>query len=177
MPTYQHNNQTYNLTLIPAEKRYRIELNDGRVIDVKSVQFLSDGLRIRLDGRWHRVYVSRAGKVRWVTYTGQTFRFEQAAPQRRQGGGAIAGDGVLRAPMPGQVRTVQVAAGDMVEMGQTLMLLEAMKMEIRIQAPCAGEVEHVAAAAGQVVEQAQTLAIVRCQQPQRSDGDNDNNEP
>lgn len=164
MSTYQHNSQTYNLTFTPAGEGYRIEL-DGRVIDVESVQFLPDGLRIRLDGRWHTVFVSRSGQEWWLSYEGQTFVASQTARVGggRGGAGAAASDGVLRAPMPGQVRTVQVDVGDTVAKGQTLMLLEAMKMEIRIRAPCAGEVEHVATAAGEVVQQEQTLITVRCE--------------
>ena len=52
----------------------------------------------------------------------------------------------VRAPMPAQVRDVQVQAGDTVEKGQTLLLLEAMKMEIRIKAPIAGQLSAPAGA-------------------------------
>ena len=162
MPAYQHNARTYNLTLLPAGEDYRIEV-DGRVIEVEGVEARPDGLRIRLDGRWHTVYVSRAGKTRWVTHAGRAFRFEQAAPRGRRGkSGGGGGDGQVRSPMPGQVRAVHAASGDVVSQGQTLMLLEAMKMEIRIQAPCEGVVEAVHADAGAVVEKDQVLVLVRC---------------
>jgi biotin carboxyl carrier protein len=59
--------------------------------------------------------------------------------------------------MPAQVRLVQVSAGDLVEVGQTLMLLEAMKMEIRLQAPRRGRVSRILAQAGQTVERDQVL--------------------
>ncbi len=163
MPVYQHNARTYNLALTPAGEGYRIEL-DGRVIDVDAVQWLPDGLRIRLDGRWHTVFVSRSGKERWITHRGRTYRFEQAVPRGRRGGGAgTAGDGQVRSPMPGQVRAVHVAPGDVVSQGQTLMLLEAMKMEIRIQAPCNGQVEVIHADEGVVVEKDQILVRVTCE--------------
>ncbi|HEY81509.1 MAG TPA: pyruvate carboxylase subunit B, partial [Caldilineae bacterium] len=63
---------------------------------------------------------------------------------------------------PGQVRAVHAASGDAVSQGQTLMLLEAMKMEIRVQAPCDGVVEAVRADAGQVVEKDEVLVVVGC---------------
>ncbi len=162
MPVYQHNARTYNFTLLPAGEGYRVEV-DGRVIEVEAAEVRPKGLHIRLDGRWHTVHVSRAGKARWVTHAGHTFRFEQTAPRGRQGGsGGGGGDGQVRSPMPGQVRAVHTAPGDVVSQGQTIMLLEAMKMEIRIQAPCEGVVEAVYADAGAVVEKDQVLVLVRC---------------
>ncbi len=162
MPAYQHNARTYNLTLIPVGEGYRVEV-DGRIIVVEAVEPRPEGLRIRLDGRWHTVYVGRAGKTRWVTHAGRAFRFEQAAPRGRRGrSGGGGGDGQVRSPMPGQVRAVHAASGDAVSQGQTLMLLEAMKMEIRIQAPCEGIVEAIHADEGAVVEKDQVLVLVRC---------------
>jgi pyruvate carboxylase subunit B len=59
--------------------------------------------------------------------------------------------------MPGQVRAVNVQAGDPVTKGQTLLLLEAMKMEIRVQAPMDGVVKRLIVKQGQTVEREQVL--------------------
>ncbi len=59
--------------------------------------------------------------------------------------------------MPGIVRQVLVAEGQPVARGQALVLLEAMKMDIRVTAPEAGVVRRVAVTAGQAVERRQTL--------------------
>ena len=59
--------------------------------------------------------------------------------------------------MPGQVRTVNVREGDTVTKGQTLLVLEAMKMEIRIQAPQDGVVTKSFVEQGQTVEREQIL--------------------
>jgi biotin carboxyl carrier protein len=59
--------------------------------------------------------------------------------------------------MPGRVLDVLVQAGDRVHQGDTLVLLEAMKMELRIQAPADGEVARVLVTPGQVVERGQLL--------------------
>jgi biotin carboxyl carrier protein len=59
--------------------------------------------------------------------------------------------------MPGQVRIVNVNAGDLVTKGQTLLVLEAMKMEIRIQAPQTGKIKAVLVKPGQTVEREQIL--------------------
>jgi biotin carboxyl carrier protein len=63
--------------------------------------------------------------------------------------------------MPGVVRRVLVAAGDEVSRGQVLILLEAMKMEIRVTAPHAGRVERVSVVEGQPVDRGQTLVALK----------------
>jgi 3-methylcrotonyl-CoA carboxylase alpha subunit len=65
---------------------------------------------------------------------------------------AAAGAANLRAPMPGLVKIVRAAAGDMVKKGQPLLVLEAMKMEHTIAAPHDGIVAEIAAEGGQVTD-------------------------
>lgn len=66
-------------------------------------------------------------------------------------------EGSLRAPMPGKVISVEVKADDTVEEGQTLMVVEAMKMEHAIVAPANGTVEEVCYAVGDTVDERATL--------------------
>jgi biotin carboxyl carrier protein len=62
--------------------------------------------------------------------------------------------------MPGQIRAVSVNEGDTVTKGQTLLLLEAMKMEIRIQSPQDGVVRKLFVEQGQTVEREQLLVEI-----------------
>ncbi len=66
-------------------------------------------------------------------------------------------EGALTAVMPGQVTKILVNEGDTVTKGQTLVLLEAMKMEIRVNAPGDGKVRKILVEQGQVVERGATL--------------------
>ena len=68
--------------------------------------------------------------------------------------------GSLVAPMPGVVASVGVEVGDRVERGQTLLWLEAMKMQHQIDAPAAGVVTELPAATGQQVDVGTVLAVV-----------------
>jgi 3-methylcrotonyl-CoA carboxylase alpha subunit len=72
-------------------------------------------------------------------------------------GPAQAAGGRLTAPMPGRLVQVLVAAGDTVEAGQPLVVLEAMKMEHTVKAPRAGTVASVAYATGDQVEEGASL--------------------
>ncbi len=67
-----------------------------------------------------------------------------AVPQRAAAGRqAISSDGMIRAPMPGVVLKVMVEEGDMVNAGDPVMVIEAMKMENEIKAPVSGTVKQV----------------------------------
>ena len=66
----------------------------------------------------------------------------------------------VAAPMPGNILSVNVAAGDAVKKGQVLMILEAMKMENEIMAPCDGKVTAVAVTKGAAVESGALLCTI-----------------
>lgn len=67
------------------------------------------------------------------------------------------GTGGVASPIAGTVLEVKVKAGDQVQQGQTLLIVEAMKMETAIAAPGAGQVSSVLVAAGDAVRENQTL--------------------
>ncbi|WP_461029604.1 acyl-CoA carboxylase biotin carboxyl carrier protein subunit, partial [Streptomyces sparsus] len=75
-------------------------------------------------------------------------------------GGAGAHGDALTAPMPGTVSVVKAAVGDSVTAGQTLVVVEAMKMEHVIAAPHAGTVTALDGTAGSTVAMDQVLAVV-----------------
>ncbi len=75
-------------------------------------------------------------------------------------GAAHGGADALTAPMPGTVTVVKVAVGDRVGAGQSLLVVEAMKMEHVISAPHAGTVTELDVTAGATVAMDQVLAVV-----------------
>ena len=87
------------------------------------------------------------------------FGLEVTAVQRAKSGANAAPPG-LAARFPGRVVKVMVGDGDQVEAGQTLVVLESMKMEFVYAAPHAG-IAHPLVTAGQMVEKGAPLAEVR----------------
>ena len=115
----------------------------------------SDGrIRIHLaNGVSGYATVAKVGDNWWVHFQGHTFNLERIEPGATQGGN----DGGLTAPMPGKVLDVLVEEGQSVESGQTLMVLEAMKMEHRILASATGTITDVYFSAGDQVQQGSVL--------------------
>jgi biotin carboxyl carrier protein len=75
-------------------------------------------------------------------------------------GKGATGDVTIKAPMPGLVVNVLVATGDVVEQGQRVVVLEAMKMQNDLTTPRAGIVRAIKTAQGQAVNQGQPLVII-----------------
>ncbi|WP_343698474.1 acetyl/propionyl/methylcrotonyl-CoA carboxylase subunit alpha [Caulobacter sp.] len=99
-------------------------------------------------GKTPLIYAFEGGDV-------QTFDFE---PQVGGAGEGAASDGAILSPMPGKIVSVAVAAGESVRKGQTLLTLEAMKMEHALVAPFDGVVAELAATAGGQVSEGVMLA-------------------
>ena len=84
-----------------------------------------------------------------------------AAPAAAPAPAASGAGESINAPMPGNILSVNVAAGDTVKKGQVLMVLEALKMENEIMAPRDGKVTAVDVAKGAAVESGALLCTIQ----------------
>ncbi len=144
------------IDLTPTGKSYRATMGD-KTVDVEILGTQDGKLDLLIDGERITAYVSSENAKRWVTIHGRTVLLTKRSGSRKSGQGPHHAAGELAAPMPGQVRAVNVSEGDTVTKGQTLMVLEAMKMEIRIQSPSDGTVNKLFVKQGQTVEREQML--------------------
>jgi biotin carboxyl carrier protein len=156
---FQHRNTLYEISLDRDGEAMRAVV-DGEEHALELLDSQPGVLSLRFDGRPLTLYWAADGPTKWVSLEGCTYRLDPPAPRGARSAGEAGGAQAVRAPMPAQVRAVQVEAGDSVTTGQTLLLLEAMKMEIRIRAPQAGQVVRLHVAAGQTVEKDQLLAEI-----------------
>jgi acetyl/propionyl-CoA carboxylase alpha subunit len=153
--SFDHNSETIPADLTPSGKTYRANIGD-KTFEVEIILTDIGRLDLLIDGKRVTAYVSFENAKHWVTINGQTVVLTKASGVRRAHGGHHAA-GELTAPMPGQVRAVNVGEGDAVTKGQTLLVLEAMKMEIRVQAPHDGRVMKLFVKQGLFVRQGQTV--------------------
>jgi len=129
---------------------------EGREVALRTIAVEEGALVLELDGRKRRVAFARDGADLLLALDGIAYRLERVGPLVAAGSHPPH-EQPLEAPMPGLVRLVNVAAGEKVTRGQTLVVLEAMKMEIRITAPEAARVSAVRCAPGEQVDRGQTL--------------------
>jgi len=149
------------IDLTPNGTGYTATVGDRTAL-VEIIRSETGNLDLRIDGKHITAYISSDGEKRWVTVNGQTFLLTKSlnampSAKGKQGSAGYDHASELAAPMPGQVRSVNVKEGDAVTKGQTLLVLEAMKMEIRIQAPRDGKVKILYVKQGQTVEREQVL--------------------
>ncbi|WP_340378880.1 biotin carboxylase N-terminal domain-containing protein [Streptomyces sp. SS7] len=116
-----------------------------------------DRVSVTLDGVRHTFH--RAAD--WLGRDGDSWHVRDHDPVAASlTGSAHAGADSLTAPMPGTVTVVKVAVGDEVTAGQSLLVVEAMKMEHVIAAPHAGTVAELDVTPGTTVAMDQVLAVV-----------------
>jgi acetyl/propionyl-CoA carboxylase alpha subunit len=129
------------------------------VADEPRVTRVADGVyRVEHDGRSDIVYVAGSSGDLWAFAGGRVFRGDFGDTRDRPRRAAHAtGPQALTAPMPATVIKVLVAAGAAVKKGDTILLLEAMKMELPIRAPADATVLAVHCREGEMVQPDTTL--------------------
>ncbi|MFC9244449.1 acetyl-CoA carboxylase biotin carboxylase subunit [Streptomyces sp. NPDC057136] len=116
---------------------------------------------IEIDGLTHTFHHAASPEGSWLGRDGDTWHVQDHDPvEASLSGAGRAGVDTLAAPMPGTVTVVKVAVGDEVIAGQSLLVVEAMKMEHVISAPHAGTVTELDVTAGATVAMDQVLAVV-----------------
>ncbi len=161
----------------PARQRVLLASNE-RIFDIEAV---ATGRGWRIEGPWgtweaacgmlpdgrfwiehdgrRRVFVGWLGPDRvTVCVDGVEARF--TLPESPEAGEAEESEKGCVAPLPGRVVTVTVQAGDRVEKGAALVVLEAMKMEQKLTAPLSGRIRSVNVAAGELVEEGTVLVEI-----------------
>ncbi|MEU6649187.1 acetyl/propionyl/methylcrotonyl-CoA carboxylase subunit alpha [Streptomyces sp. NPDC046900] len=116
-----------------------------------------DSVSVVLDGVRHTFHRS----TDWLGRDGDAWHVRDHDPVAASlTGAARSGTDSLTAPMPGTVTVVKVAVGDEVAAGQSLLVVEAMKMEHVISAPHAGTVAQLDVTPGTTVAMDQVLAVI-----------------
>ena len=126
---------------------------------------MSQSRKVIIDGEEFEVAVVIEGDTYRATIEGQTFEFQIPeskgnAPRKRGSGGGRKRSGTVSASMPGKVVTVEVSVGDSVEEGDTILILEAMKMQNEVAAPISGTISAVHCEDGVNVEANIPLVVI-----------------
>jgi biotin carboxyl carrier protein len=137
---------------------------DGEPIEFEA-RFLRPGvLSLILDDRSYRVVLEEDANDPAVYIVGRRFPYRLDDPRslkaRRAHAGSADGPRPIKASMPGRVVRVLAQPGDVVEVHQGIVVIEAMKMQNEIKSPKAGTVSELRVAPGDTVAAGEVLAII-----------------
>lgn len=101
------------------------------------------------------------GRKLWIHINGKTFQYEPKSAQRKKKGQSGLDEGDIQAPMPGKITAIMVKVGDKVQADQTLVVMEAMKMEYTLKTSKAATVSEIRYPAGAQVNAGDTLVCLK----------------
>ncbi|TDC07183.1 acetyl/propionyl-CoA carboxylase subunit alpha [Streptomyces sp. 8K308] len=140
----------------PGEAR----LGEADPVPARLVSRTPDSVHVELAGAVHAFNHAAVSDGHWLGRDGDAWHVREHDPIAAAGPGALAGADALTAPMPGTVTVVKATVGERVSAGQSLLVVEAMKMEHVIAAPHDGTVTELPVATGGTVAMDQLLAVV-----------------
>ncbi|MEV0698823.1 biotin carboxylase N-terminal domain-containing protein [Saccharopolyspora sp. NPDC050389] len=141
-----------------------VEVAVGTAVHRASVEARGDELTVTYQGRTRRYRYAHVDGTTWLAADGHAWALAEHRMLADRGGSGGRSDGVVTSPMPGTVLVADVAAGQKVQSGQRLFVVEAMKMEHTVTAPIDGVVAEVHARKGQSVGLDQPLAVLAAQE-------------
>lgn len=129
----------YNYELIPVcNNSYFLKLNNN-VVELTSEKLNSDSFKVLLKGNYFDVTVRTSLQERAVKL------LENSAVSQHH-------HMDVKAPMPGLILKIRKNIGEQVEQGESVIILEAMKMENDLKAPASGTIENIFVTEGSAVE-------------------------
>lgn len=138
----------------------RIPAANVKCLDSRHVASHVRELTLNVGERTFIALVAVEGPLTWIAHRGTT-SWWRVLPARRSDEASVDHDGDVRSPMPGVVIQVNARASDTVSLGDTLLVVEAMKMEYPLRAPLAGDVAELLVRVGDQVVLDQVVARVR----------------
>jgi biotin carboxyl carrier protein len=156
--------RNHTVDLERAGDLWRITLN-GEPVDADVAEIAPNTLSILIRGESHEIRVARTSDGLLKIQTGLREFTAEVSDQRswrgrRLGHVEVEGRQQITAPMAGKVVRVLVKSGEEVEMGQGLLVVEAMKMQNEIRSTKSGTVERLLAEEGQAINAGDTLVWI-----------------
>ncbi len=142
----------------PTGRLYHISVDGEPPREINAVRPVPDVFTLLIDRMSWEAGLSQTEEGWDVEVLGLRHAVSVADPRRKALAMAKGGEAsVVRSPMPGRVVRVLVSAGESVQKGQPLVVVEAMKMENELKSPKEGVVAKVLVEAGSLVEARSTL--------------------
>lgn len=154
-----HRGDSIEVDVEKTESGHRVRLDD-REFEIRRLSGGADSGTISIDGRHVRYLAGRAAESVRVAIGGELHELEIGAGAARSQAAHGVASPETRSPIPGKVLKVETEVGAVVKPGDSLLILEAMKMENVLVAEVAGTVREIHVAAGDMVDPGKLLVVV-----------------
>ncbi len=128
---------------------------------------MSEKRKVTVDGDDYEVKIEREGDLWKVEVGGKEFSItleggssQGTTPRKPRGSRKGVVSGVVSSPIPGKIVSISQAVGEVVDEGDVLMVLEAMKMQNEIQAPISGRIVELNCSPGETIEANAPLIVI-----------------
>ncbi len=128
-------------------------------------------LTVGYAGQLARYFCARDQGTSWLARDGHTWALRATEPISEKAAASSGPAGTVTSPMPGVVQVVKVVVGAAVQLGEPLVIIEAMKMEHTVTAPVGGTVSSLAVRPGSQVTADQVLAVIDVEVPRAPEGE------
>ena len=154
------NNKTFEIEI---QRDGSLLVND-KVIHVDFLNLDTSLYSLIIDNRSIELAIDETDGITELLVNGRLFEAqvldERALFMANRRGTLGVSSGEIKSPMPGLIVEVRIGAGDTVAEGDTVIILESMKMQNELKAPLSGTISEVAVKAGQTVEKNTSLVTI-----------------
>ena len=154
---YPVSDQVFDYRVETQGETVRVALDGNEIELAVTPQDTQEGWCRTSDGNLHPFFWTWTGNAIHLWVDGNLFNFERVESRRQINRESSGRGGDIVAPMPGRVGQILVQAGDSVKRGQTVMMMESMKMELEIAAERDGVVKRVTVEPGTQVDRGMRL--------------------
>ena len=157
---FKKGEKTHKLSVEKENGQYKAKIED-RNFKVDYYQNSPYCFSLLIGNKVYTVYIAENAEEKYVFLKGFSYRFKEHVQEDRakhaSTDGGFISDGLISTPMPGKIVKVLVKEGDEVEEGQSLLILESMKMENDIASPFKGKVIKINIQTGDLAQPGESL--------------------
>lgn len=152
--------KVYNLKIELKDGNYKIEL-DGKNYDINAESISPNTISFLVDGKTLTAYLAQSDDKVYVSINGEEFCIEKPDEKGKKGFAEehahVGEKDSVSTPMPGKVVKILIKVGDEVRKNQTLVIVEAMKMENEIKSPTVAKIKKINFKEGDLVDTGQPI--------------------
>lgn len=148
---YEYAGKSYPVRIKKDGETFKVGIGDDEYA-VRSKLVREGNYILYIDGKPVKISMSSEGNQRHIFFNGAVYRFTRSEGKRKKSDEYDTLSPLITSPISGKVVKVDAENGMLVEAGQTLLTIEAMKMEYQIKAPYDGTVKSLKFKGGEQVE-------------------------